>query len=828
MKRLISLLMAAVMLVSVFTCCGITSSATDTITNVDITGIPAPLAYDHVWFYSNPQVPDGAKYTATSCVCYDETDKVYLQSSGARGKYTLGHVYTVTVHVEANDGAEFARKDAVTSAVKATVDGKTAKEIKKVEGYQIHAKIDVVYTFKPCGEGLIEKVVATSSDFPPALKAGDNIPNADSFTFTTITGKPAVIGADAQWRFQYDNGGPEYDLNHTIAQKGYKYYLCARVTVDSPGKIDALGVSPQVIINGQKWPIYTSTDYRNSNTTYCVILSPVIDIGYTASFAAGEGSGTMASVGGVRECVLPACTFKAPTGKEFKAWKVGNREYAVGDTIDLNDDTTITALWHAPYKVSFAAGEGSGTMAALEGIKGSYKLPACAFTAPKGKLFKAWEVNGVQNAAGSTITVSSDITLKALWEFKKVTVSFHANGGSGAMPSFEINSGEVFIMPACDFTAPEGKSFKAWSVNNAPENLLYPNVNYSVDDSTQFYAVWKDVHTHEYSILKSDENGHWYACSCGLTQPKLPHEFSSDLDPDCNICNYKRNTGHNHLYELKSDAQYHWLECEACGSVKNVEMHVYDDENDALCNVCNYYRTVSAGHKHVFKLLKTIKPTASEFGYSIFECSCGATYPADFKKPTGKLTLKCKARTAKAQTLTWKKSESADGYQIQISTKDGKKWSTYATIKNSKTTSYTFKNLAAGNAYKFRVRSFADISSFREIDKNQYLYSNWSATLTSPTLPGGTSLTKVTGASKAFTSNWKKNGGVSGYQIQYSLKSDFSGAKLVTIKNVKTIKTTVKKLNAKKVYFVRIRTYKTIAKVNYFSAWSKTVKVKTK
>ena len=95
-------------------------------------------------------------------------------------------------------------------------------------------------------------------------------------------------------------------------------------------------------------------------------------------------------------------------------------------------------------------------------------------------------------------------------------------------------------------------------------------------------------------------------------------------------------------------------------------------------------------------------------------------------------------------------------------------------------------------------------------------------------LPVGTTITKLSPSSKAFTTQWKANKTVTGYQIQYGLKSNFSSAKTVTVKNAKTLKTTVKKLNAKKVYYVRIRTYKTVSKANYFSAWSKIYKVKTK
>ena len=224
---------------------------------------------------------------------------------------------------------------------------------------------------------------------------------------------------------------------------------------------------------------------------------------------------------------------------------------------------------------------------------------------------------------------------------------------------------------------------------------------------------------------------------------------------------------------------------------------------------------------HNYKNVK-IAATATQVGYTAQKCTqCGTINKmSEFTAPTGKQILKCKARATTAQTVTWNNVKTATGYQVQISTKDGKNWSTYATLKAG-ITAYTFKNLAAGNNYKFRVRFYIDTKEGNKC-------SPWSATLNSPTLPTGTTLTKLTPAKKAFTAQWKKNATVTGYQIQYSLKSNFSGAKIITVKSPKTLKSVAKKLYAGKYYYVRIRTYKTIAKVNYFSTWSKTDKVKTK
>ncbi len=95
--------------------------------------------------------------------------------------------------------------------------------------------------------------------------------------------------------------------------------------------------------------------------------------------------------------------------------------------------------------------------------------------------------------------------------------------------------------------------------------------------------------------------------------------------------------------------------------------------------------------------------------------------------------------------------------------------------------------------------------------------------------PKPTKLTNVTASSKAFIAQWtKKTAQVTGYQIQYSTKSDFTDAKTSRIKSNETVKKTVKNLTANKKYYVRIRTYKTVDGKNYYSSWSAKKSVTTK
>ncbi len=98
---------------------------------------------------------------------------------------------------------------------------------------------------------------------------------------------------------------------------------------------------------------------------------------------------------------------------------------------------------------------------------------------------------------------------------------------------------------------------------------------------------------------------------------------------------------------------------------------------------------------HEHKFTKVVTPaTASKCGYTTHTCSCGESYVDSYTAPTGKIGgLKCKTRSANSETVTWNKASTANGYQVQISTKDGKKWDKTITINSNKTVTATFKSL---------------------------------------------------------------------------------------------------------------------------------------
>ena len=75
---------------------------------------------------------------------------------------------------------------------------------------------------------------------------------------------------------------------------------------------------------------------------------------------------------------------------------------------------------------------------------------------------------------------------------------------------------------------------------------------------------------------------------------------------------------------------------------------------------------------------------------------------------------------------------------------------------------------------------------------------------------------------------WKKQSGITGYQIQYAMKKSFAGKKNVWIKSPKKTSKNITNLKPKKKYYLKIRAYKTVNKKTYYGAWSKVVSKKTK
>ena len=97
----------------------------------------------------------------------------------------------------------------------------------------------------------------------------------------------------------------------------------------------------------------------------------------------------------------------------------------------------------------------------------STALPDCTFTAPEGKVFDAWEIDGKTYNVGDSYTFLKDTTVKALWKdapTHSVTVTASpANGGTASASPAKAAAGTDIILTV---KANEGYEFKGWEVTS--------------------------------------------------------------------------------------------------------------------------------------------------------------------------------------------------------------------------------------------------------------------------------------------------------------------------------------------------------------------------
>ena len=215
---------------------------------------------------------------------------------------------------------------------------------------------------------------------------------------------------------------------------------------------------------------------------------------------------------------------------------------------------------------------------------------------------------------------------------------------------------------------------------------------------------------------------------------------------------------------------------------------------------------VTVGHNtHAYKQMVT-KATTAKDGQTYKKCTvCGAV--------TGKTVI------PKASNI--KLSKTAYTY-------NGKVQRPGVTVKNS-------KGKALKNGTDYTVSYPKGMKNVGKYTVKVTLKGNYSGSksMTYNINPKGTSVSKVTAAKKGFKVTWKKQATqTTGYQVQYSTSSKFKSAKTVTISKNKTTSKSVSKLSAKKKYYVRVRTYKTVKiggkSVKLYSGWSKAKSVTTK
>ena len=237
----------------------------------------------------------------------------------------------------------------------------------------------------------------------------------------------------------------------------------------------------------------------NNNGNVVIKNSPDVTLISTIS----GGKGVYARYGGNLRIENSTVTVSA---KDITANVEKGKLFIKDSIVDLKLDDT----WHLVVKTDSNAentidlsGTGSVTLTALGNQNSAMINDGKVTVTPGTKLEKG--TPNVNSYSGAYDTASNTTVLKFVHDAAAsttYTVSFDANGGTGTMADVTGVSGE-YTLPANGFTAPGGKQFKAWSVGGS-EKAVGDKI--TVTANTTVTAVWENIPVVTYTV-SFDANG---------------------------------------------------------------------------------------------------------------------------------------------------------------------------------------------------------------------------------------------------------------------------------------------------------------------------------
>ncbi len=259
-------------------------------------------------------------------------------------------------------------------------------------------------------------------------------------------------------------------------------------------------------------------EYKGQNHSYTVYA--VWSVNYKLTYDANGGSGAPSSETREGNSIKALPTTK-PTrnGYAFLGWSLlktaEEPDYQPGEDFEMfPNDTVLYAVWDAnTYTLTYNANGGSGAPSSEKRDTGSVK--PLSNTQPKrdGYSFLGWATTSqaskpdYQPGANYTMPASS-VTLYAVWDANTYTLTYNANGGSGAPSSEQRETNSIKNLSSVKPTR-DSYNFLGWATTSQASAPNYqPGDPYVMPpNSVTLYAVWSQVIVYTFSIVYNANGG---------------------------------------------------------------------------------------------------------------------------------------------------------------------------------------------------------------------------------------------------------------------------------------------------------------------------------
>lgn len=256
-----------------------------------------------------------------------------------------------------------------------------------------------------------------------------------------------------------------------------------------------------------KFNVSWETYYNGAQTNYgmtassgggSVTLNP---FGTKASSGSGTLTGTYFISGNASATKTVAVTFR-----NF------NTDNGNSATKAINLSVTVPA-WTS-YTVSYNANGGSGAPSSQTKWKDQALTLSSTKPTRTGYTFQGWATSAsgsVVYAAGASYTANAAVTLYAVWKANTYTVSYNANGGSGAPGNQTKTYGTALTLSSTKPTR-TNYTFKGWGTSASATTVSYAaGASYTANAAITLYAVWelayKKPRITNFTVKRCDSSG---------------------------------------------------------------------------------------------------------------------------------------------------------------------------------------------------------------------------------------------------------------------------------------------------------------------------------
>lgn len=174
----------------------------------------------------------------------------------------------------------------------------------------------------------------------------------------------------------------------------------------------------------------------------------------------------------------------------FKNFNTDNGDNA-SKTVSFN----VTVPAWASYTIKYSANGGSGAPSSQTKWKDQTLKLSTTKPTRTGYSFLGWSTSSSATsatyAAGSNYTANSAATLYAVWKANTYTVSYNANGGTGA-PSSQTKTYGVTLTLSSTKPTRTNYNFKGWATSATATTVSYASgASYTTNATITLYAIWE-------------------------------------------------------------------------------------------------------------------------------------------------------------------------------------------------------------------------------------------------------------------------------------------------------------------------------------------------